>query len=139
VLFFSGDGKHRSKIGLSPQRATEFAGSWDADAGVLTILKYTKPATAAAGYVNSMWELQQQPFAGDVINSYNDGPPTPGAKPLGPFYELETSSPALPLRAGESAEHVQETYHFSGNRAALDALAQQLLGASLAEIEAALP
>ena len=139
VLFFSGDGKHRSKIGLSPQRATEFAGSWDADAGVLTILKYTKPATAAAGYVNSMWELQKEPFAGDVINSYNDGPPSPGAKPLGPFYELETSSPALPLGAGESAEHGQETYHFSGDRAALDALAQRLLGASLAEIEAALP
>jgi hypothetical protein len=139
VLFFSGDGKFRSKLGLSPRRATEFAGSWDAEAGVLTILKYTKPATAAAGYVNSMWELQQNPFAGDVINSYNDGPPSPGAKPLGPFYELETSSPALPLRAGESAEHVQETYHFSGDRAALDALAQRLLGASLAEIEVALP
>lgn len=139
VLFFSGDGRFRSKLGLSPQRATEFAGSWDAEAGVLTIIKYTKPSDVSAGYVNSMWELQQRPFAGDVINSYNDGPPTPGAKPLGPFYELETSSPALALRAGESAEHVQETYHFSGDRAALDVLAHRLLGATIAEIESALP
>lgn len=139
VLFFSGDGRHRSKIGLSPKRAAEIAGSWDADAGVLTLIKYSKPAEAAAGYVNSMWELQQEPFAGDVINAYNDGPPSPGAKPLGPFYELETSSPALALKAGETAEHVQETYHFSGDRASLDALAQKLLGASLAEIESALP
>jgi hypothetical protein len=139
VLFFSGDGQHRSKIGLSPQRATDIAGSWDADAGVLTLIKYSKPADAKAGYVNSMWELQQEPFAGDVINSYNDGPPSPGAKPLGPFYELETSSPALALKAGEVAEHAQETYHLSGDRASLDAVAQKLLGASLAEIESALP
>ncbi|MGD9636109.1 MAG: DUF6786 family protein [Pirellulales bacterium] len=138
VLFFSSDGQFRSKLGLPPQRATELAGSWDADAGVLTIIKYTKPASAAAGYVNSMWELQQQPFAGDVVNAYNDGPPGPGAKPLGPFYELETSSPALALAAGESAEHIQETFHLEGDRGALDQLAQRLLGASLSEIEAAL-
>ena len=24
-------------------------------------------------------------FSGDAANSYNDGPPAPGAKPLGPF------------------------------------------------------
>lgn len=139
VLFFSGDGQYRSKIGLSPQRASEIAGSWDADAEVLTIVQYSKPADATAGYVNSMWEIQQQPYAGDVINSYNDGPPSPGAKPLGPFYELETSSPALALAAGESAEHVQETYHFSGDRSALDIFAQQLLGVSLEEVEHSLP
>ena len=91
-----------------------------------------------ADYVNSMWELQKEPYAGDVVNSYNDGPPEPGAKPLGPFYELETSSPASALSAGASAEHVQETYHFEGERAELDAVARKVLGASLEEIEAAL-
>ncbi|MEX2091634.1 MAG: DUF6786 family protein [Pirellulales bacterium] len=135
VLFFSGDGNYRSKIGLSPRRARDLAGSWDAEAGVLTIVKYTQPDASVTDYVNSMWEIQSQPYAGDVVNAYNDGPPAPGAKPLGPFYELETSSPALALAAGQSAEHVQETYHFEGDRAKIDALSKKLLGASLDEIE----
>jgi len=71
-------------------------------------------------YVNSMWELQDEPFSGDTVNAYNDGPPEPGAAPLGPFYELETSSPALALEPGKSGEHVSETYHFQGERAELD-------------------
>jgi hypothetical protein len=139
VLFFSGDGEFRSKIGLSPQRAAGVAGSWDPDAGVLTIVKYSRPPANETAYVNSMWELQKEPFAGDVVNSYNDGPPSPGAKPLGPFYELETSSPALALKSGESAVHGQDTYHFEGDRASLDALSQVVFGASLDEIEGALP
>lgn len=139
VLFFSGDGNFRSKIGIPPKRAREIAGSWDAQAGVLTIVKYTQPAAASTDFVNSMWEIQTEPYGGDVVNAYNDGPPAPGAKPLGPFYELETSSPALALAAGASAEHVQETYHFEGDRAQLNSIAQQLLRAEIAEIEAVLP
>lgn len=96
VLFFSGDGQYRSKIGLSPQRAKPILGSYDAVNNVLTLVHYTKPEGATA-YVNSMWELQDDPYGGDVVNSYNDGPPAPGADPLGPFYELETSSPAAAL------------------------------------------
>ncbi len=92
-LFFSGDGRHRSKIGLSPRRARPVLGSYDATRGLLTVVTL-RPAGGGVDYVNSMWEIQKEPFAGDVVNSYNDGPPAPGAKPLGPFYELETSSPA---------------------------------------------
>ncbi len=55
---------------------------------VLTLVHLTVPE-GATDYVNSMWEIQEKPFAGDVVNSYNDGPASPGAKPLGPFYELE--------------------------------------------------
>ena len=93
VLYFSGDGKYRSKIGLSPQRAKTVLGSYDAVNGVLTLVQYNKPE-GVQDYVNSMWQIQDQPFRGDVVNSYNDGPTSPGGKPLGPFYELETSSPA---------------------------------------------
>jgi hypothetical protein len=137
VLYFSGDGKHRSKIGLGPHRATDICGSYDATQNVLTIVKFNKPS-GSTDYVNSMWELQEQPFGGDVINSYNDGPPEGGGPPLGPFYELETSSPALALKAGATAEHVQETYHFIGSAEQLDRLAQKLLGVTLEEIKAAL-
>ena len=137
-LFFRGDGERRSKIGLSPERATGILGSYDATSKLLTIVSYTQPA-GASDYVNSMWEIQKQPYRGDVVNSYNDGPPAPGAKPLGPFYELETSSPAAALEPGKSLTHVHRTFHFQGERALLDTLARKLLGASLEEIEAFSP
>ncbi len=138
VLFFSGDGQYRSKIGLSPRRAKPLCGSYDAKRNVLTIVTYNQPGPEVVDYVNSMWEHQEQPYAGDVVNAYNDGPATPGAKPLGPFYELETSSPALALTAGQSQEHTQTTYHFEGSSEALDRVAQKLLTVSLAQIEGAL-
>ena len=133
VIFFRGDGQFRSKIGLSPARATPIAGSYDAAGRVLTLVQYTRPADATR-YVNSMWEIQREPYAGDVINSYNDGPPAPGAAPLGPFYELETSSPALHLAAGEEHTHVHRTFHLVGPDADLDGIARATLKISLAEI-----
>lgn len=134
VLFFSGDGEYRSKIGISPNRAKDILGSYDATNRILTIVKYNLP-NGVTDYVNSMWEIQEQPYAGDVVNSYNDGPPEPGKKPLGPFYELETSSPALALEAGESATHIQLTCHFEGDEKELDALARKLLGVSIEEVK----
>jgi hypothetical protein len=74
-----------------------------------------------------------------VVNSYNDGPPSPGAKPLGPFYELETSSPAGALKAGEALTHVQQTIHLQGSADSLDPIAKATLGVSIAEITSALP
>ena len=138
VLFFSGDGRYRSKIGLSPQRAKEMLGSYDALNGVLTVVQYNKPE-AAKDYVNSMWELQEQPYRGDVVNSYNDGPPAPGAKPMGPFYELETSSPAAALAPGGSLLHTHRTFHFAGTESQLDPIARATLGVTIAQIESALP
>ena len=138
LVFFKGDGERRSKIGLSPSRASGVMGSWDASRGLLTLVRYNR-VKGATDYVNSMWEIQKQPFGGDVVNSYNDGPPAPGAKPLGPFYELETSSPAAALRPGQSLTHFHRTFHFEGERADLDALARKLLGVSLEAIEAFSP
>lgn len=138
VLFFAADGQFRSKIGLNPQRSTPLCGSYDAAREVLTVVQYNQPAAEVTDYVNSKWELQKQPYAGDVINAYNDGPAEAGAEPLGPFYELETSSPALPLASGASGTHIQTTFHFEGDREGLDLIAQKTLGVSLAEIEAGL-
>jgi len=136
VLFFSGDGAFRSKIGLSPKRAKPFAGSYDAANGVLTLVHLTLPENAA-DYVNSMWRIQEDPFAGDAVNSYNDGPASPGAKPLGPFYELESSSPAAALAPGASMRHVHTTMHFQGDEESLDTIARQALGVGIQEIKEA--
>jgi hypothetical protein len=86
-----------------------------------------------------MWEIQKEPFAGDASNSYNDGPASPGASPLGPFYELESSSPALALKSGLSFTHVHTTFHFQGSPADLDDIALRALGARISQIVTALP
>jgi hypothetical protein len=133
VVLFKGDGLYRSKIGLSPARALSIAGSYDATGHVLTLVQFTRPA-GTLSYVNSMWEIQQEPYKGDTINSYNDGPPAPGKPPLGPFYELETSSPALSLPPGERYTHVHRTFHLVGSEADLDVIARATLKVSLAEL-----
>ena len=136
VIYFKGDGEYRSKIGLSPKRAKNIAGSYDSKNGVLTLVKYNKPKNVT-DYVNSMWEIQDKPFEGDVVNAYNDGEPEPGAKPLGPFYELETSSPALALKSGESGTHVSLTCHLEGDEEALNPIIKELFGVTVDEIKSA--
>jgi hypothetical protein len=137
VLYFSGDGKYRSKIGINPKRSKAVLGSYDADNKVLTIVQFSQPA-GVTDYVNSLWKLQDHPYGGDAANSYNDGPVAPGAKPLGPFYELESSSPAAALAPGKSLSHVHRTIHLSGPEATLDGVARATLGVSLDDIRAGL-
>jgi hypothetical protein len=129
-LVFKCDGLQRGKLGLGPARAKNVLGSYSERAKLLTIVNYDKPANAT-DYVNSMWEIQKEPYAGDVVNAYNDGPTEPGKPSLGGFYEIETSSPALALDAGASAVHTHRTFHFVGARAALDPIAQRVLGIGL--------
>ena len=136
IVLFRGDGQYRSKIGLSPSRALNLAGSYDAAGHVLTLVQYTRP-TEAKDYVNSMWELQREPYKGDVINSYNDGPVAPGKPPLGPFYELETSSPALRLSPGERYTHVHRTFHFAGPEAEIDRIARATLTVGVSDLAGA--
>ena len=128
-LLFACDGQYRSKIGVSPARARDVLGSFDPDAGVLTLVQFNLPSDAPSRpYVNSLWQPQEKPFAGDAVNSYNDGPPPGGGKALGGFYELETSSPAAELAPGQSLRHVHRTMHIQGPAARLATLAKAVLG-----------
>jgi hypothetical protein len=138
VVFFRADGVSRGKIGVPPPRARRVLGSYDASGRVLTIITFDMPP-APNGYVNSMWEHQADPYAGDVANAYNDGPLGPGQPPLGPFYELESSSPAAALASGESMGHVRRTIHLQGPEAELDAVSRAVLGVSVTDIASALP
>jgi hypothetical protein len=134
-LLFKCDGQYRSKIGLGPARAREFAGSYSDSAHLLTVVNYDKPK-GVTDYVNSMWEHQEKPYAGDVVNSYNDGPVEPGKASLGGFYEIETSSPAATLAPRASLTHVHRTLHFAGERSKLDPIARATLGVSLDRVAA---
>lgn len=138
VVFFRGDGRLRGKIGIPRPRAREFAGSYDPDRRILTIVQISLPDDAR-DYVNSMWAHQDRPYGGDVINSYNDGPLGPGQGPLGPFYEIESSSPAAALAPHQTLRHVHRTMHLQGSAPDLDAIARACFGVDLAAIVSALP
>ena len=129
VIYFTCDGRKRSKIGLSPAIAQTVAGSFDSKLNVLTVILFNVDKNGL--YVNSKWELQKQPYKGDAVNSYNDGPLDDGSQ-LGPFYELESSSPAVELKRGELQQYNQTTFHFQGGFSALSKLARKLLGAPAA-------
>jgi hypothetical protein len=132
VLYFTCDGKKRSKIGLSPVIAKPIAGSYDFNKNVLSLIIYQVDKKGL--YVNSKWELQKQPFKGDVVNSYNDGPLDDGSQ-LGPFYEIESSSAAKALKKGEAQQYTQVSCHLQGDYESLRQLAFQVLGVDLNELK----
>lgn len=135
VLFFKADGKQRGKLGLGPKRVMPYIGAYDKEENILTIVNFSLPK-GATDYVNSMWELQKEPFSGDVANSYNDGPLGDGSQ-LGPFFELESSSPAAALAPGSSLTHTHITMHLTGSTDKLDEIARRVFKVSLEEINSA--
>lgn len=140
AVYFLGDGEFRSKIGISGRRVKPIVGSYDFAGNVLTLVHFTVPQNPGESlYVDNTWILPQaKPFAGDAVNSYNDGPPEPGAKSLGGFYELETLSPTRALKTGEALEHQHTTVHLVGPTTALKAIAREALGVDLDEIRSAM-
>jgi hypothetical protein len=129
-IFLNADANYRSKIGVSPNRALPILASFDGVNKVLTIAQFSLPEYPA-DYVNSLWEMQENPFEGDVVNAYNDG--LIDGKQMGKFYELESSSPAATLNVGESVLHLHRTIHLKGNIKELDEVTQMLLGIHLSE------
>jgi hypothetical protein len=132
TVYFMIDGRYRSKIGIPPERARDMCGSYDSKSAVLTLLWCTLPA-GLEPYVNSAWGDQDDPYSGDAINSYNDGPLEDGSI-MGPFYEIETSSPAAELGPGESMKHVQKVAHLQGSSEELAGIVQTLFGLDLESI-----
>ena len=137
VIYFKADGKARGKIGLVPKRSMGVAASYDPASQHLTLLMIDQPKKHP-GYVNSMWELQDEPFSGDVINSYNDGPVDASGEQMGPFYELESSSPALDLDPGTSGTHTQTILHLYGDQDALQSVVDRIAEVDLEMVRNAL-
>ena len=86
-------------------------------------------------WVRSQWEDHENPYDGEQIHAYNDGAPDADSDPLGPFYEIETSSPALPLEPGQSTTHVSDTVHFKCCPDTLGPIAEAVFGITLEELE----
>ena len=56
---------------------------------------------------------------------------------MGPFYEIETSSPAAFLRPGETLCHTQEVFHLQGDEALLEELLRGLIPGGLRAVKEA--
>ena len=140
AIVFRADGKYRGKLGVTPKRVLPVAGSIDFTNRVLTLVHFTVPEQPAeAMYLDNRWLMPHPaPLAGDAFNSYNDGPPEPGAESLGGFYELETLSPTRPLATGESLRHAHSTLHITDPIEQLAKLARLTLGVELDDVRTAL-
>lgn len=134
VLYLKADGKSRGKLGVRPDKAKDWIGSYAADTKVLTLLHFD--LEPAAKYLNQQWNTNTPPFIGDAVNAYNDGPLQDGSQ-MGPFYEMESVSQAAFLSPGASLLHIQSVYHFTGSEKQLNTISEKLLGVSLADIDAA--
>ena len=132
MVRFRIDGKYRSKIGVPGPRAMDMCGSYDTERKVLTLLKFSRPE-GPVDYVNGQWGEQEDAFNGDVINAYNDGPVEDGSI-MGPFYEIETSSPGAALSPGESILHRQSVLHIQGDEKILGEIVRHLFGYDLDDI-----
>lgn len=132
ILFFNADGNSRGKLGLGPERAKPVAGSYDAENGILTVTTFD--VNEEATYLNQEWATDKDPFKGDAVNAYNDGPLEDGNQ-MGPFYEIESVSPAAFLEAGETLSHQHNVFHFTGDKKALDQIARKTLGTTLGNVK----
>jgi hypothetical protein len=56
---------------------------------------------------------------------------------MGPFYELESSSPAAALEPGATLSHVHRTFHLQGPEKDLDGIAKAVLGVTIEQIKSA--
>jgi hypothetical protein len=134
ILFFKADGKSRGKLGVPPNRIKKFAGSYDAANNVLTLITYD--FDTGATYLNQEWKTDKDPFIGDAVNAYNDGPLADGSQ-MGPFYEIESVSPAAFLKPDEMLVHKHSVFHFTGSKEALNQIAVKTLRVTLQEISSA--
>jgi hypothetical protein len=132
AVLFRADSDFRSKIGTSQRRARNVLGSIDFQVGVLTLVHFTMPNDPAKqDYMNNMWGVPQaKPYTGDVANAYNDGPNDLGRR-MGAFYEIESVSPALTLKTGQSLLHRHRTVHIQADAETLRELAKEILGVDL--------
>lgn len=134
ILLFKADGKSRGKLGVPPGRAKNLVGSYDAENNVLTLAQFDMDPKAT--YLNQEWRTDRNPFSGDAVNSYNDGPLADGTQ-MGPFYEIESVSPAAFLKPNAGLTHRHSVFHFTGDKDELNQIALKTLGISLQDIQGA--
>lgn len=131
VLLFA-DGRVRCKVGVKKQRATGRLGSFEPDTCHLVLVDHD--FYPELDYVSGYWRYCKDPYDGDALSIYIDGPDQADG-PQGTCYELETVSPALFLRPRESFSYRSRTFHIRGDREDVGSICRRFLRADLAQIE----
>jgi hypothetical protein len=131
-VLLKADGKVRAKIGVKRERATGRLGSYDPESDHLTIVDFD--FYPELDYPTGYWRTYGNAFDGDALSVYIDGPQEPGG-PGGAFYELETMSPAMFLRPGESFAYRNRTHHLRGRRKSIGAACERFLRAEIKQLE----
>ena len=128
VVYYKGDALGINKIGILPQHCKNVMGSYSPSNQQLNIVTFTFEKEGL--FVNSL-PHNKAPYKGDVINIFNG---EQSDEIDLPFYEFESISSAKELAPTEKMLHRQTTYHFEGTIAALDEIAQKVLGVSLMDL-----
>lgn len=130
VLLYKTDGAYRSKIGIKPENTIPLIGNYDVKNNVLTVITFSFNKNGRFLSSDDR-DLKNGLWNGDVVNSYNNSPTDKG---IPTFYELESASEAKVLKKEESVTHTHNTFHFSGDKKALNKLCLKIFKSTLDEI-----
>lgn len=132
VVWYRTDGKFRSKIGIPPNLSKGLFGNYQPEINMLRIIQFQQSGDSL--YFNSNVFEQRNPYDGEAIAVYNNGPMNLSVGKENSFFELESASPQKELLPGESVSHFHRVFQFIGEKAELDRISQEVLGISLADI-----
>ncbi|WP_109832103.1 DUF6786 family protein [Reichenbachiella versicolor] len=124
LLSFKADGLLRSKFGIPSQYAPELIASYSKDRKLLTVVQYQQ--TEDSLYYNGHVSVQENPYDGEIVTSYNNGPLDQTYAEERTFYELESQSAMRELAPGDTLTHYHRTFHFSGEFKDLKELAKRI-------------
>lgn len=131
-VLLKADGKVRGKVGVKKQRALGKLGSYDPDTSHLVIVDHD--FYPESDYPTGYWRNYDDAFSGDALSVYIDGPERSGGA-QGLSYELETMSPALFLRPGESFNCRNRTFNVRGEPSDIGLICHRYLKARLDQVE----
>ena len=127
------DNQCRVKVGVGPKRAENRLGSIDLETFELTIHDFD--LYPEIPYVAPYWrELSPSELRKARRSASISTGQTEEGSEARDFYELETLSPAMPLKPGEGFVHRNRVFHIRGNQSTIDAIARQFLRTDSAEI-----
>lgn len=133
AVFYLADANRMDKIGVPVVNSTAWVGSYHPKRQLLTLTKLNPHPDPNSSYVSAVWADDAPALDGESHNIFNDGPQQNG-KPFGPFFELESSSPALKLKPNEAHIHNYSVLHFSGPISELTKISESVIKLSIEEL-----